>query len=233
MKPWIKLFVEILNDPKMGLLPDWLWRRAIELFLLAGENGNDGLLQPVMDMAWRLRTSEEKLTEALQALSKAGVVHETPEGWVVTHFKERQAALSSTERVHEFRKRQRNEPETKRFNDDVSSSISISTSGSVSEEEEGAGGETKAGLDLFRDRFGKFTSRKELNRWIVLFEAAGKKTADELLDWAFKKEVHLDNRGGLMDSLETAAKKWTSKNGKHKSTPAEALDAYGQSQGWN
>ena len=38
---WIKLYLEILDDPKMDLLPDWLWRRAIELFLLAGENGND------------------------------------------------------------------------------------------------------------------------------------------------------------------------------------------------
>ena len=71
---WVKLYIEILDDPKMGLLPDWLWRRAIELFLLAGENGNDGLLQPVTDLAWRLRVSTEKLTESLQALSEVGVV---------------------------------------------------------------------------------------------------------------------------------------------------------------
>jgi hypothetical protein len=51
---WIKLYLEILDDPKMGQLPDGLWRSAIELFLLAGENGNDGLLQPVTDLAWRL-----------------------------------------------------------------------------------------------------------------------------------------------------------------------------------
>jgi hypothetical protein len=29
---WIKLYLEILDDPKMGKLPDWCWRRAIELF---------------------------------------------------------------------------------------------------------------------------------------------------------------------------------------------------------
>ena len=81
---WIKLYLEILDDPKMGLLPDWLWRRAIELFLLAGENGNDGLLQPVTDLAWRLRVSVEKLTESLQALAEVGVVHETEPGvWFV------------------------------------------------------------------------------------------------------------------------------------------------------
>jgi hypothetical protein len=41
---WIKLYLEILDDPKMGRLPDHLWRRAVELFLLAGRAGNDGAL---------------------------------------------------------------------------------------------------------------------------------------------------------------------------------------------
>ena len=36
-KFWIKLYHEILDDPKMGRMPDRLWRRTIELFLLAGE----------------------------------------------------------------------------------------------------------------------------------------------------------------------------------------------------
>jgi DnaD/phage-associated family protein len=106
-RQWIKLYLEIINDPKMGQLQDWLWRRAIELFLLAGENGDDGLLQPVSDLAWRLRTPETRLTESLQALSQVGVVHETPEGWVVTHFKERQYS-ESYERVKRFRERYSN-----------------------------------------------------------------------------------------------------------------------------
>jgi DnaD/phage-associated family protein len=101
-RQWIKLYLEILNDPKMGKLSDWLWRRAIELFLLAGENGDDGLLQPVTDLAWRLRTSEAKLTESLVALSEVGVVHETPDGWCVTHFKDRQYC-ESFERVKRYR----------------------------------------------------------------------------------------------------------------------------------
>jgi len=116
-KFWIKLYIEILDDPKMGKLPDFLFRRAIELFLLAGENGNDGLLQPVQDLAWRLRISETKLTESLSALSLVGVVHETPEGWVVSNFSKRQEAATSTERVHEYRKR--NASETYRFKNET------------------------------------------------------------------------------------------------------------------
>lgn len=130
---WIKLYDEILDDPKMGRMPDWLWRRAIELFLLAGRNRNDGQLQPVPDMAYTLRTSEEKLTESLRALSEVGVVHEAQPGqWVVTHFAKRQERISNTDRVRDYRKRQRNADETERFTDETRSSISSSSSDSVS-----------------------------------------------------------------------------------------------------
>lgn len=99
---WFKLFFEILDDPKMGRMPDRLWRRAIELMCLAGENGKDGLLPSVDDMTWRLRTSADQLSESLQALSAAGIVHETLDGWMVTHFKERQYS-ESYERVKRYR----------------------------------------------------------------------------------------------------------------------------------
>ena len=64
-KFWIKLYIEILDDPKMGRLPNHLWRRAVELFLLAGRQGNDGALPPVKEMAWTLRLSEDKVLEDL------------------------------------------------------------------------------------------------------------------------------------------------------------------------
>jgi hypothetical protein len=213
---WIKLYLEILNDPKMGQLPDWLWRRAIELFLLAGENGNDGLLQPVSDLAWRLRPcSVEQVAQSLDSLSKVGVVHETPDGWVVTNFAKRQEAVDSTERVRQFRKRERNVIETKRSKEcnenetnKKNESVSISSSSSVSLSEEGGmGGET---IDnFFTDSFGSFNGDRERKRWRILFEAIGKDRAKQIAAWAEKKEIHMTNRGALLDSLETAAKKWT------------------------
>ena len=39
---WIKLYHEILEDPKMGRLSDRQFRRVIELFLLAGDCEMDG-----------------------------------------------------------------------------------------------------------------------------------------------------------------------------------------------
>ena len=58
---WIKLYHEILDDPKMGRLPDKLFRRVIELFLIAGETHENGKLPSIDDMAWRLRLDPEEL----------------------------------------------------------------------------------------------------------------------------------------------------------------------------
>jgi DnaD/phage-associated family protein len=130
---WVKLFLEILHDPKMNRLPNHLWRRAIELFLLAGGNGDDGTLPPVEDMAWILRLSKEKMLEDLQDLAGIGVAYEAEPGkWVVVNFKKRQYS-ESYERMKRYRARNGSR------NDDVtdvencaSSSSSLSSSDSDS-----------------------------------------------------------------------------------------------------
>ena len=112
---WIKLYIEMLYDPKLGRLPNHLWRRAVELFLLAGREGNDGALPPVEEMAWILRLPEEKVLEDLHGLAEAGVVHtcattagtslREPDQWMVTDFAKQQAAVPVEERVRQFRER--------------------------------------------------------------------------------------------------------------------------------
>lgn len=104
---WIKLYLEILDDPKMGRLPDRLYRRAIEFFLLAGDYGEDGRLPPVGDIAWRLRLSDEEVKLDLQELAKVRIVTQTDTGWVVTNFSRRQAAASGAERQQAYRDRKR------------------------------------------------------------------------------------------------------------------------------
>lgn len=103
---WIKLYYEILDDPKMGRLPDHIWRRSIEMFLMAGEAGNGGYLPSVQDIAWRLRTTDADVTECLEALCAVGIADVTPEGdWIVTHFADRQDAPSNAERQQRYRER--------------------------------------------------------------------------------------------------------------------------------
>lgn len=103
-KYWIKLYHEILDDPKMARLSDECWRRAIELFLLAGDHAKGGLLPAFADIAWRLRVEEANLLQNLQELQSLGIVSESTSGeWYVTHFKERQNADSSIERMRRYR----------------------------------------------------------------------------------------------------------------------------------
>lgn len=106
-KYWIKLYHEILDDPKMGRLPDHLWRRSVETFLLAGEYDHGGYLPPVGDMAWKLRSTEQEIEECLQALAAIDITRKDENGWCVIHFAERQDADSNAERQERYRKSRR------------------------------------------------------------------------------------------------------------------------------
>jgi hypothetical protein len=104
-KYWIKLYHEILDDPKMGRLPDHLWRRIIELFLMAGDVDQEGKLPCVADMAWRLRVDEAELQDDLDAIEKIGVVTRENGYLIVTRFADRQAPVSDAERMRRYRER--------------------------------------------------------------------------------------------------------------------------------
>lgn len=165
-RSWIKLYLEILDDDEFGELPEFQKWRAIELFLVAGENGDDGLLPPVARLAWRLRLDEVKLAETLSALTQVGVVHETPEGWKVTHFEKRQERIDGAERTRLYRERLResdgsSQKSHKKGDVDVSlSSSSTSSSVSVSpsdSEERGTGGETGNVFTVYEHNIGVLT----------------------------------------------------------------------------
>jgi hypothetical protein len=95
------------------------------------------------------------------------------------------------------------------------------------------GGETPAELvqaspppgdpveEEFSAHFGSFFSKRERERWRTLYEAIGFARLSEIASWAEKREIHMINRGGLLDSLETAAKKWIDNNPKLKGDNTE------------
>lgn len=132
---WIKLYLEILDDPKMGRLPDHLWRRVIELFLIAGKQGNDGELPPVGEIAWTLRSNEPSVLAELVELSQQGIVHADGDKWFVTNFEKRQYS-ESYERVKRYRNAKSNAEVTEEV---TPSSSSSSSSKSYSYSEEGGG----------------------------------------------------------------------------------------------
>jgi hypothetical protein len=115
-----------------------------------------------------------------------------------------------------------------RYGMDTLQSVSVSDPVSVSVEEGGVGGETipassadpeneppgPAGVEStpalaeFSDHFGNFNGAGERRRWLTLVESIGMARAREVAAWGERREIHRLNRGGLLDSLETAAKKW-------------------------
>ena len=109
MKIWIKLHVDILSNPRMGRLPDNLWRRFIELCLLAGQLDDNGRLENLRDVAWKLRVPESALENEVRQLAELDMLHlESPLGeWVVTNFAERQRRRTAAERKREQRARSR------------------------------------------------------------------------------------------------------------------------------
>ena len=109
---WIKLYTEILMDPKMGRLTDRQHRTCINLFLLAGQQEKDGLVGPLADIAWQLHLSEQDLADDMDALTSVGIVQEQGGEWYISQFTQRQERPPSdspdavTDRVQRFRARQ-------------------------------------------------------------------------------------------------------------------------------
>ena len=131
-KYYIKLYHEILDDPKMMKLADRLFSLSIKLFLLAGDYEHDGYLPDVDDMAWRLRINQEELETDLADLASTGIIQMNSDRWYITKFAERQAPVEPTERWRQWKKRQRkedyyqtddnestNEAQTKRLTDKI------------------------------------------------------------------------------------------------------------------
>lgn len=109
---WIKLWLDLLDDARMGLLPDRLWRRTIELFLIARTGDGDGFLPDLKQVAWKLRMPLEELEQDLRDIERQtaeahrpGIIHQRDKKWFVTNFAKRQKPMSSTERSKRHRER--------------------------------------------------------------------------------------------------------------------------------
>jgi hypothetical protein len=96
---WLKLYTDILYDPKMLRLTNVLWRRAIECFLMAKELNAGGRLPALEDMAVILRPiTPEALESDLIELQRVGILGQDAQGWRVSKFDKRQAPMPDVER---------------------------------------------------------------------------------------------------------------------------------------
>jgi hypothetical protein len=112
---WLKLHYDLLDDWKVGTLPDSLKWRFIQCLLVAGETRQDGYLPPLNQFAFRIRPmTPEALRKDLSHLADAELVElkvdETgQERWFVSNFKKRQAKKTAAERKRAQRERARDD----------------------------------------------------------------------------------------------------------------------------
>lgn len=110
---WVRLYVEILDDPKTAMLPDGQFRLFCESLCLAkyaDMGGDTGLTVEQLD--WRLR---RKTAKSVKALCDVGILILTEDKTVaVTQWAKRQfESDSSTDRVKKHRQKHREAvPET-------------------------------------------------------------------------------------------------------------------------
>lgn len=89
--PSFKVYIEILDDPKMAKLSEvekWRW---VEIMALAKESAQPGLIVLSDELiAWRLRKTTSEVVESIAKFSSLGLVKRTEFGVLLPNFKTRQ-----------------------------------------------------------------------------------------------------------------------------------------------
>lgn len=114
MSRWWRAYDEAVDDPKLQRLPPALFKAWFNLMCLASSNG--GVFPDLQTIAFKLRVSVGKAASIVNELKKAGLVDDCPDQddpnllWYAPHnWNGRQYKSDvSTERVKQFRERQRN-----------------------------------------------------------------------------------------------------------------------------
>ena len=110
--PWVKLYREIIDDPKLGRLTDSAKWRFVQLIVLAGESDADGCLTngdaPLCadDIAWRLRADAATVKAEIEQLKAVGVIQDQAGTLCVINFTKRQGAPQA-ERQRRWRENQK------------------------------------------------------------------------------------------------------------------------------
>lgn len=80
---WIRLYVEVLDDPKVGLLAPrlkWPW---VEFLLVTEKSG--GVLPPIAKMAYMLRRDQASIQADIDGLVAAGLIDKHKDGTLTPH----------------------------------------------------------------------------------------------------------------------------------------------------
>lgn len=107
--PWMRLYVEVLTDPKVQNLPDFLFKIWINLLLIARINDQKGKLpESIKDLSFMLHLSEKKTRYCIERLTAVeliddGIMH----NWEERQF-ESDKDPTNNERQRRYRSKKNN-----------------------------------------------------------------------------------------------------------------------------
>lgn len=116
---WLRLYTEILNDPKVQRLPDSLFRAYINFLCIAKEYSNDGVLPPKKDIAFFLRCPENSVKKFCDGLEKAELLDADGDTLIVHGWNNRQYESDNDPTANMRKRRQRERNKTQDVTDDV------------------------------------------------------------------------------------------------------------------
>jgi hypothetical protein len=107
---WLRLYTDILNDPKVQNLPPETFKSWINVLLVAKTHGDPhGYLPDIDAIAFRLRISPSEASSIIENLKSINLLDQFKSGIKPHNWNGRQYISDvSTERVKRHRKRQRN-----------------------------------------------------------------------------------------------------------------------------
>lgn len=81
-------YPELIDNPKMAKLPDKIWRRLVELFLIAKVTTNDGNLPNAESLAWKLRVPLSEIIPDLLSLEENGFIQKISNTYFIKNYQE-------------------------------------------------------------------------------------------------------------------------------------------------
>ena len=112
---WLKLPHDILSMPRIAMLQDRLWRRFIELLLVASKTNKAGELPSVKEISWLLRHDIEQVETELAELAEVGALSIVEGVYSVAGYEDMQAASKHAQYMREWRdKKKAGETQEKR-----------------------------------------------------------------------------------------------------------------------
>ena len=82
----IKLYRQIIVNPKIATFTGHLWRRTFEFFVIAGNYKRHGELPPIEEIARVIHATEEDVDSVLKELEQLKITHQNDsQSWFISN----------------------------------------------------------------------------------------------------------------------------------------------------